>query len=125
MVMLVTQCQLPRMVCTSRTTPATGSHTKIQMLLCGILKETLAATTGKREVAVCCFIGLTSFLSTALQRHVYSLLCREAKCGGVNTIRRLVMYHPDTVNAQLHTVILAMLNEVSHLILLYLLQSFN
>lgn len=61
MVMLVTQCQLPRMVCTSRTTPATGSRTKIQMLLCGILKETLAATTGKREVAVCCFIGLTSF----------------------------------------------------------------
>ncbi|XP_078314786.1 TOG array regulator of axonemal microtubules protein 1-like isoform X3 [Crassostrea virginica] len=39
----------------------------------------------------------------------------EAKCGGVNTIRRLVMYHPDTVNAQLHTVILAMLNEVKNL----------
>ncbi|XP_052701993.1 TOG array regulator of axonemal microtubules protein 1-like isoform X6 [Crassostrea angulata] len=39
----------------------------------------------------------------------------EAKCGGVNTIRRLVMYHPDTVNAQLHTVVLAMLNEVKNL----------
>jgi hypothetical protein len=37
---------------------------------------------------------------------------REAKCSGVNTIRRLVMYHPETVNAQLHTVVLAMLNEV-------------
>ncbi|XP_056020659.1 TOG array regulator of axonemal microtubules protein 1-like isoform X15 [Ostrea edulis] len=39
----------------------------------------------------------------------------EAKCSGVNTIRRLVMYHPDTVNAQLHTVVLAMLNEVKNL----------
>lgn len=43
----------------------------------------------------------------------YLVSFREAKCGGVNTIRRLVMYHPDTVNAQLHTVVLAMLNEVS------------
>ncbi|XP_062617825.1 TOG array regulator of axonemal microtubules protein 1-like isoform X2 [Saccostrea cucullata] len=39
----------------------------------------------------------------------------EAKCSGVNTIRRLVMYHPETVNVQLHTVVLAMLNEVKNL----------
>lgn len=40
---------------------------------------------------------------------------REVKCSGINMVRRLTMYHPDVVLAQLHSVVIAMLNEVSDL----------
>ncbi|XP_021373812.1 TOG array regulator of axonemal microtubules protein 1-like isoform X3 [Mizuhopecten yessoensis] len=39
----------------------------------------------------------------------------EIKCSGINMMRRLVKYHPEVVNQQLHSVIIAMLNEVKNL----------
>ncbi|XP_033734245.1 TOG array regulator of axonemal microtubules protein 1-like isoform X1 [Pecten maximus] len=39
----------------------------------------------------------------------------EIKCSGINTVRRLAKYHPEVINQQLHSVVIAMLNEVKNL----------
>ncbi|XP_064623563.1 TOG array regulator of axonemal microtubules protein 1-like isoform X2 [Lineus longissimus] len=37
------------------------------------------------------------------------------KCNGLNVLRRLIMYHPEVLSNQLHTVILALIAEVKNL----------
>ncbi|XP_069117055.1 TOG array regulator of axonemal microtubules protein 1-like isoform X2 [Argopecten irradians] len=39
----------------------------------------------------------------------------EIKCSGINMVRRLAKYHPEVINQQLHSVVIAMLNEVKNL----------
>ena len=41
------------------------------------------------------------------------LFSREMKCNGINGFRRLAMYHKETLRANLHPVIVALLAEVS------------
>ncbi|XP_052097640.1 TOG array regulator of axonemal microtubules protein 1-like isoform X15 [Mytilus californianus] len=39
----------------------------------------------------------------------------EVKCSGLNSIRRLALFHPDTVTSQLHNILVATLKEVKNL----------
>lgn len=40
---------------------------------------------------------------------------RETKCGAINSIRRLTVYHKEVLLANLHPVIVALLTEVKNL----------
>jgi len=45
----------------------------------------------------------------------YYLINRETKCGAINSIRRLTLYHKDVLISNLHPIIVALLAEVKNL----------
>lgn len=58
-----------------------------------------------------------------LKKKMKLLTFREVKCSGLNSIRRLALFHPDTVTSQLHNILVATLKEVCNYSSMYLLMN--